>query len=197
MAKNIYPENFSVNQILRAQLLVQKPVLVWFTGLSGSGKSTLANKLEVELFQKGFKTYLLDGDNIRHGLNKDLTFSATDREENIRRIGEVSNLMLDAGLIVITSFIAPFIKDRSKVSEMVGKDNFLEIYLDCPLKVCEERDVKGLYEKARKGLITNFTGIDSPYEPPVDPFIAVQSHKIGIDAAVKIIVEKLMHKIKL
>ncbi|MEX2566024.1 MAG: adenylyl-sulfate kinase, partial [Cyclobacteriaceae bacterium] len=150
-----------------------------------------------ELFQKNYKTYLLDGDNVRNGLNNDLTFSVADRVENIRRIAEVCGLMLDAGLVVISSFIAPFINDREMVRNLVGADNFLEIYLDCPLEVCEKRDVKGLYEKARKGLISNFTGIDSPYEPPEHPFLVIKSHEMEIEKAVAQIIEKLEFKIKI
>ncbi|MEX2512259.1 MAG: adenylyl-sulfate kinase [Cyclobacteriaceae bacterium] len=197
MAKEIYPENFSVNQEMRTRLLGQRPVLIWFTGLSGSGKSTLANRVEIKLYQKNYKTFLLDGDNVRNGLNKDLSFTVADRVENMRRIAEVCDLMLDAGLVVISSFIAPFIKDREMVMNLVGADNFLEIYLDCPLEVCEKRDVKGLYDKARKGLIPNFTGIDSPYEPPDHPFLAIKSHEMEIETAVAQIIEKLEFKIKL
>lgn len=169
----------------------QKPLLLWFTGLSGSGKSTLANGLEVALHQMGFKTYLLDGDNVRKGLTKDLGFSERDRIENIRRIGEVSKLMLDAGLVVISAFISPFRADRQLIAELVGEENFLEIFVDCPLEVCEQRDVKGLYAKARKGEIKDFTGIDSPYEVPIHPFLTLASDQLEVKEAL----EKMMNVI--
>ena len=170
----------------------QKPILLWFTGLSGSGKSTLANGTEIELHQRGFKTFLLDGDNVRKGLNKDLGFSEAERVENIRRIGEVANLMLDAGLVVISAFISPFRKDRELIAELVGRDNFLEIFVDCPLEICEQRDVKGLYEKARKGQIKHFTGIDSPYEAPEQPFLAIPSHGLEVKEAITKILDAVL-----
>ena len=172
-------------------LMRQKPILLWFTGLSGSGKSTLANGTEVELYKKGFKTFLLDGDNVRKGLNKDLGFSEAERIENIRRIGEVAKLMLDAGLVVISAFISPFRKDRELIAALVGKENFLEIFVDCPLEICEKRDVKGLYEKARKGQIKDFTGIDSPYEAPVQPFLAIPSHQLEVNEGIS----KVLHAV--
>jgi bifunctional enzyme CysN/CysC len=142
---------------------------MWFTGLSGSGKSTLANALEVELHGRGLRTYVLDGDNIRQGLNKDLGFTEADRVENIRRIAEVAKLMMDAGLVVMTAFISPFRRERDMARELVGAENFVEVYVSTPLEVCEQRDVKGLYRKARAGQIPNMTGINSPYEPPEHP----------------------------
>lgn len=172
---NIHPSVFKVTKDDRVRLLNQRPRLIWFTGLSGSGKSTLANGVESGLFELGFKTFLLDGDNMRAGLNKDLTFSDADRIENIRRIGEVSKLMLDAGLIVISAFISPFISDRKMIGDLVGIENFLEVFVDCPIEICEQRDVKGLYGKARQGLIPNFTGIDSPYQAPENPFTTIKS----------------------
>jgi adenylyl-sulfate kinase len=153
----------------RARRKGQKPCILWFTGLSGSGKSTIADALETRLAEMGYHTYLLDGDNIRHGLNKDLGFSDEDRTENIRRIGEAAKLFVDAGIIVLTAFISPFRSDRGMVREIVQENEFLEIYVDTPLEVCEERDPKGLYAKARRGEIKNFTGLDSPYEPPEAP----------------------------
>ncbi|MFD2203310.1 adenylyl-sulfate kinase [Shivajiella indica] len=174
----------------------QKPKLIWFTGLSGSGKSTLANGTEVQLHEKGFKTFLLDGDNVRAGLNKDLGFSEEDRIENIRRIGEVSKLMLDAGLIVISAFISPFRHDRKLIEQLVGKDNFLEIFVDCPLEICEQRDVKGLYKKARQGIIQNFTGINSPYEKPLSPFLRVQTDQMELDKAIQLIIKKVQPELK-
>jgi bifunctional enzyme CysN/CysC len=147
--------------------------VIWFTGLSGSGKSTIANALEVELHQQGMRTYILDGDNVRQGLNKDLGFSDADRVENIRRIAEVSKLMLDAGLIVLTAFISPFQREREMAKALIGEERFVEVYVDTSLAVCEQRDVKGLYKKARSGLIPNMTGLSSPYEVPQSPTLIV------------------------
>jgi len=169
----------------------QSGKIIWFTGLSGSGKSTLAIQLEAVLHSKGFKTYLLDGDNMRLGLNQDLTFSAADRTENIRRIGEVSKLLLDAGVIVLSAFISPFQSDRDKVSQLVGAENYLEIFVDAPLEVCESRDVKGIYSKARQGLITNFTGIDSPYERPSHPFMTISTDKLSVEESVGVLIGSL------
>jgi adenylylsulfate kinase len=154
----------------------QKPKVIWFTGLSGSGKSTLATQLEFQLHAKKFKTYLLDGDNVRGGLNNDLDFSDISRKENIRRIGEVSKLFLDSGLVVLSAFISPFEEDRSQVRYIVGSENFVEVFVDCPLEVCEQRDVKGLYKRARSGEVRNFTGISSPYERPQNPDITISTH---------------------
>lgn len=154
--------------------------VIWLTGLSGSGKSTIANELAKELFQRKVRNYVLDGDNIRHGLNKDLGFSDEDRKENIRRIGEVSKLFVDGGQVVITAFISPFIEDRERARQIVGKDEFIEIYVDCPLEECENRDPKGLYKKARKGEIKEFTGIDSPYEEPISPDFTVNTHTSSV-----------------
>lgn len=158
----------------------QKPFVIWLTGLSGSGKSTLANALDVYFFNEGFHSYLLDGDNLRFGLNKDLGFDDESRVENIRRIGEVAKLMLDAGLIVIAAFISPFRTDRDMVRQMIGPKQFVEVFLNSPLEICEKRDSKGLYKKARKGMITNFTGIDSPYEPPQSPELILNSAQLSI-----------------
>lgn len=169
----------------REQLLNQQAKLFWFTGLSGSGKSTLAVQLEAQLHQQGFKTYLLDGDNIRAGLNKDLNFTDEGRIENIRRIGEVSKLLMDAGVIVLSAFISPFRSDREQVKNIVGPENFSEIFVDAPLEVCEQRDVKGLYKKARAGEVKNFTGIDSPYEAPVSPDIHIPTHEWSVDQSIE------------
>jgi len=185
MSDNLYPVNLKVDRQQRNKLLGQKALVVWFTGLSGSGKTTLATQLEAELFKHGFKTYLLDGDNIRSGLNKDLTFTEEGRKENIRRIGEVSNLLVDAGIIVLSAFISPFQEDRDKVRALVGDTNFIEVFVDAPLEVCEQRDVKGVYKKARSGMIKNFTGIDSPYEIPAHPDLVIPTHKLGIEESVK------------
>ncbi|WP_337957271.1 adenylyl-sulfate kinase [Roseivirga sp.] len=175
VSENIIHQNFKVDRTKRQNLLNQKPLLVWFTGLSGSGKSTLSNLLEVELHESGYKTYALDGDNIRQGLCNDLAFTEEDRVENIRRIGEVARLFLDSGVIVLSSFVSPFEKDREAVRKLVGPENFVEVFVDCPLEVCEARDVKGLYKKAREGKIKNFTGISSPFEVPEKPDVVIKS----------------------
>ncbi|GAB3655450.1 adenylyl-sulfate kinase [Echinicola sediminis] len=192
MNQNVFPTTFKITQEDRVLLLKQKPLLIWFTGLSGSGKSTLARRTEQTLFAEGYKTYLLDGDNLRTGLNKDLKFSDEDRIENLRRVGEVSRLMMDAGLIVIAAFISPFEKERQWIRELVGAENFIEVHVDCPLEVCEKRDVKGLYERARRGEIKRFTGIDSVYEAPLNPNLTVQTDDQSIETSL----EKVYHKIK-
>ena len=174
-ATNITWHESRVSRDERAKQKGQKPCILWFTGLSGSGKSTVANVLEGALFELGHHTYLLDGDNVRHGLNKDLGFSAEDRVENIRRIGESAKLFTDAGLIVLTAFISPYQRDREMVRELMGEGEFIEIFVDTPLEVCEERDPKGLYKKARAGEIKNFTGIDDPYEAPESPEITLHT----------------------
>lgn len=168
---NMNPHNLTWQKLRlskadRINISGQKPFVLWITGLSGSGKSTLADALEHHLYAKGLRTYLLDGDNVRHGLSKDLGFSDADRVENIRRIGETAKLMVDAGLIVITAFISPFRADRRMVRDMLEPSEFIELYMDVPLAVCEKRDPKGLYQRARAGEIQHFTGIDSPYEVP-------------------------------
>jgi adenylyl-sulfate kinase len=189
MSTHIYPIQTKVSPEQRQVLLNQKPRLVWFTGLSGSGKSTLAVQLEAQLYSAGFKTYLLDGDNIRSGLNKDLTFTDEGRIENIRRIGEVSKLMLDAGIVVLSAFISPFHADREQVKNIVGSDNFIEVYVNAPIEVCEQRDVKGLYKKARAGEVKNFTGIDSPYEAPRNPNVVIHTHKNTIEESLRILLD--------
>jgi len=175
----------TVNKKARAQQKSQKPAVLWFTGLSGAGKSTVANALEKALFQRGHHSYLLDGDNVRHGLNRDLGFSDDDRVENIRRIGEVARLMADSGLVVLTAFISPFRADRAMVRELMEDGEFVEIHVDAPLDVCETRDPKGLYAKARAGVINNFTGIDSPYEAPEDPEVTVDTSRLSVDECVE------------
>jgi bifunctional enzyme CysN/CysC len=168
-ASNLHFQSFGIDRTARAEQKRQHPVLLWFTGLSGAGKTTVANELEQLLFAKGLHTYLLDGDNLRYGLNRDLGFTDTDRIENIRRVTEVARLMLDAGLIVLASFISPFRADREQARKLVGAEFFIEIYVDVSLIIAEQRDVKGLYKKARSGQLKNFTGIDSPYEVPERP----------------------------
>lgn len=192
MKQNIIPHKHTVSFQDRCESLGQSPKLLWFTGLSGSGKSTLANALEGKLHREGFKTYLLDGDNVRSGLNSDLDFSDQGRKENIRRIAEVSRLFIDAGVIVLTAFISPFRRERKLAEDLVGAENFIEVFVDCPLEVCEQRDVKGLYAKARKGEIKDFTGINSPYEAPENPSVTVNTHLDSLDTCS----EKLMDFIK-
>jgi adenylylsulfate kinase len=192
----IYPTKTKVTRDQREALLHQRSVLIWFTGLSGSGKSTLSIQLESLLHKKGYKTYLLDGDNMRSGLNKDLSFTDEGRVENIRRIGEVSKLFLDAGYVVLSAFISPFKADRDQVKSIVSPENHIEVFVDCPLEVCEQRDTKGLYKKARAGLVKNFTGIDSPYEVPENPDIVIKSNEMSIDDAIEILLEKVLPRIK-
>lgn len=189
--KNIVWHQHHVSREDRSNLKGQNPCVLWFTGLSGSGKSTIANAVESKLLELKKHTYLLDGDNIRMGLNKGLTFSEEDRVENIRRIGEVSKLFVDAGLIVLTAFISPFIKDRSQVRSLLDQGEFLEVFIDTPLSVCESRDPKGLYQKARNGEIPNFTGISSPYEAPVKPEIWIKTDEMSVEKAAMVVVDYL------
>ncbi|AZV47341.1 adenylyl-sulfate kinase [Nautilia sp. PV-1] len=190
--KNIVWHDTKITKEKRSRLTKQKPCILWFTGLSGSGKSTIANAVEEKLYNNGNYTYLLDGDNIRHGLNKDLGFSEEDRVENIRRIGEVAKLFVDAGLIVLTAFISPFRKDRDFVGNLVEDGEFIEIFVDTPIEECERRDPKGLYKKVRNGEIKNFTGIDSPYESPINPEIHIKNVDISVDEASDIVIEYLI-----
>jgi len=192
--KNILWHDHHVSKQQRAKLKEQKPCILWFTGLSGSGKSTIANALEHKLNELGKHTYLLDGDNIRMGLNKGLGFSDEDRVENIRRIGEVSKLFVDAGLIVLTAFISPFQEERDKVRNLVEDGEFIEVFIDTPLEVCQSRDPKGLYEKAKNGEIPNFTGISSPYEVPKNAQINIKTDTIPIEESVQIIMEYLQER---
>ncbi|MFA5573967.1 MAG: adenylyl-sulfate kinase [Brumimicrobium sp.] len=185
MNENIIHQNYSITQKDRNKAFKHPSFVLWFTGLSGSGKSTIANALEVELFKENKKVYVLDGDNIRMGINKGLGFSLEDRNENLRRIAEVSKLFVDAGIIVLAAFISPTIKDRKMVEEIVGEDQFFEIFVDTDLETCEKRDVKGLYQKARKGEIKNFTGIDSPYEKPENPDVHIRTEKESVEDAVR------------
>ena len=181
--KNIVWHNHQVSKEDRSNLKEQRACVLWFTGLSGSGKSTIANAVESKLLELEKHTYLLDGDNIRMGLNKGLSFSETDRVENIRRIGEVSKLFVDAGVIVLTAFISPFVKDREQVRNLLNVGEFLEVFIDTPLEVCESRDPKGLYQKARTGEIPNFTGISSPYEAPANPEIWLKTNDLSVEEA--------------
>ncbi len=191
MSTNTVWHPHTVTRAQRAQQKKQRPVMVWFTGLSGAGKSTVANALESWLYDAGFHSYLLDGDNIRQGLNKDLGFSDKDRVENIRRIGEVGKLLADAGLIALSAFISPFRADRQMVRSLFAPGEFIEVYVATPLDVCEERDPKGLYKKARAGAIRQFTGIDSPYEVPENPELVVDTSKASIEQATLQIVDYL------
>ena len=191
--KNIVWHDHHLSKDERSKIKGQKPCILWFTGLSGSGKSTIANATEVKLSGLKKHTYLLDGDNVRHGLNKDLGFSDTDRVENIRRIGEVSNLFADAGIIVLSAFISPFREDRETVRALAKEGEFIEVFIDTPLEICEQRDPKGLYVKARKGEIPDFTGISSPYEAPEKPEIHIRG-ELGIKESADIIVNYLRNK---
>uniref|UniRef100_UPI00351BA022 adenylyl-sulfate kinase n=1 Tax=Endozoicomonas sp. Mp262 TaxID=2919499 RepID=UPI00351BA022 len=185
---NIVWHQHKVTQEMRSSQKKQKPCLLWFTGLSGSGKSTVANAVDELLFESGYHTYVLDGDNIRHRLNKDLGFSDKDRVENIRRIGEVSSLFVDAGLIVLSAFISPFSSERRMVRDMLPDGRFIEIFIDAPLDVCEQRDPKGLYEKARKGDIKHFTGIDSAYEKPEAPELVINTSELSLNECARKVV---------
>lgn len=195
MMDNIIPHNHTIKLADRVSKLGYNPILIWFVGLSGSGKSTLASGLETKLFNEGINTYILDGDNIRSGLNKDLDFSDESRKENLRRITEVSNLFVDAGTVVLTAFITPFEEERLKVKELMG-DRYVEVFVNCPLEECEKRDVKGLYQKAREGKIKNFTGIDSPFERPENADIEIPSHQLSIEEGVQRIYDIVIKKIK-
>ncbi len=191
MSENIKWHDHLVQRADRADQKTQKPCMIWFTGLSGAGKSTVANALDRMLFDRGRHTYLLDGDNVRHGLNRDLGFSDTDRIENIRRIGEMGKLFVDAGLIVLSAFISPFRSDRQMVRTLFPAGEFIEVYISTNLDVCEQRDPKGLYKKARSGQIKNFTGIDSAYEAPVDPELVIDAGELSVEDAAATIYEFL------
>ena len=184
---NIIYHQASVTRERRNNLNNHNSIVLWFTGLSGSGKSTLAHALEEKLFQRGCKTFVLDGDNVRYGLNSNLDFSLAGRTENIRRISEVSKLMLDSGLIVMTAFISPIAKDRNAARKLISSDDFIEIYCKASLETCETRDVKGLYKRARAGEIQNYTGIDSPYEMPENPELIIDTDEQSLEESVTII----------
>ena len=195
MQKNIIKHSYSVNRDSRKKLKQHKSILLWFTGLSGSGKSTIANCVEQELHKNSIHTYTLDGDNIRSGLNNDLSFSAIDRKENIRRIAETAYLMMDAGLVVLAAFVSPYRLDRDHVRNVVGHNNMIEIYVKTSIKECERRDVKGLYRKARKGEIKNMTGISAPYESPLNPDIQINTEEVSVVDATKQIINFINPKL--
>ena len=196
MSLHTEKQDYKTTKSQREQLHGHKTYLLWFTGLSGSGKSTLANLVEIALHKKGLSTYILDGDNIRQGINNDLSFAPQDRTENIRRIAEISNLMLDAGVITLAAFVSPYIKDREDVKQIVGSENFIEIYVNTSLSECERRDVKGLYKKARSGEIKNMTGITAPYLSPLDPDLEVITDAQSIEESVVVIMEFINKKLK-
>ncbi|MFM7902626.1 MAG: adenylyl-sulfate kinase [Bacteroidota bacterium] len=193
---NIIAQAYKTGKADRIRQNGHKPCVVWFTGLSGSGKSTLANAVEQLIVAEGIHTFVLDGDNIRHGLNSNLDFSEAGRRENIRRIGEVSKLFVDAGIVVLTAFISPFKSDRAMVRTMVDQQEFIEVFVDCPIEVCEERDVKGLYKKARAGEISDFTGISSPFEIPEHPEIMIKTAECSINEAAALIATHVLKQIK-
>jgi adenylylsulfate kinase len=195
MRKAILEHKYQVKKEDREILHGHKSFLLWFTGLSGSGKSTLANLVEIALNNKGLSTYTLDGDNIRQTINKDLSFTSKDRSENIRRIAEISNLMLDAGVITLAAFVSPFIKDRELVKQIIGPHNFIEIFVNTSLAECERRDVKGLYQKARTGEINNFTGISSLYEKPLNPDIEIKTEHHTEEKCVQLIIDFVSNKL--
>jgi bifunctional enzyme CysN/CysC len=193
-SQNVHWQALDVSREARARLKNQQPAVLWFTGLSGAGKSTIANLVEKKLHRMNRHTFLLDGDNVRHGLNRDLGFTEADRIENIRRVGEVARLMADAGLIVLTAFISPFRAEREMVRKMLPEGEFIEVFVDTPLAEAEKRDAKGLYAKARAGELKNFTGIDSPYEAPETPEIRIDTTTMSADAAAERIVDELMKR---
>jgi adenylylsulfate kinase len=197
MNNNIVFHNYAVSRELRNNTYGHPSFVLWFTGLSGSGKSTIANAVEQELFRLGMRTYSLDGDNIRTGINKGLSFTEEDRHENLRRIAEVGKLFVDAGIITIGAFVSPLEKDRLLVQDIIGKSDFVEIFVNTSLEECERRDVKGLYKKARAGEIKNFTGIDAPYEHPKNPDILIETEKDSIEDAIKKVVTFVQHKIEI
>ena len=197
MKENIIRHNYQVSKVDRQNQNRHNSFLMWFTGLSGSGKSTIANLVERELHNLGVHTYALDGDNIRKGINSDLTFVPEDRTENIRRIAEISNLMVDAGLVVLAAFVSPYKKDRENIRNVVKDINFVEIFINTSVEECERRDVKGLYKKAREGKIKNMTGISAPYEAPEKPDIEILTEEMNIEEAVQKILTYIKPKLKL
>jgi len=194
---NVVWHHATVTRVRREQLNCHRGAIIWFTGLSGSGKSTLAHAVEENLYQKGCRTFVLDGDNVRHGLCGDLGFSSKDREENIRRVGEVAKLFMEAGVIVLTAFISPYRAERERVRGMVEHGDFLEVFCDSPIEICESRDVKGLYKRARAGQIADFTGISSPYEAPINPELIVSTGALSLDDSVHVVMNEIIQRIKL
>jgi adenylylsulfate kinase len=191
---NIVWHDHRVTKAERRKLNNHSSCVVWFTGLPSSGKSTIASEVEYQLCTRGLRTYLLDGDNVRHGLNKNLGFSPEDREENIRRIGEVARLFVDAGMITFVAFISPYRKDRQKARKLLEDDEFIEVYVKCPVAICEQRDPKGLYQKAKKGEIKEFTGVSAPYEEPLDPEIVLETDRFSVVESVNKIIRHLEDK---
>jgi adenylylsulfate kinase len=185
MTENVVWHERLVSRRERNLLNKHKSGVVWFTGLSAAGKSTIAHHLEKDLFDRGIRVYVLDGDNVRYGINSNLGFSREDRKENLRRIAEVSKLYVDGGIVVLAAFISPYREDRAYIKEIVGPEDFFEIYVNCSLQACENRDPKGLYKKARAGLIKNYTGIDAPYEEPLSPDLEIDTEKLDVDSSVR------------
>ena len=197
ISNHIIKHNYMVTKSDRNKLNKHNSFLMWFTGLSGSGKSTIANLVELELHKKGIKTYVLDGDNIRKGINKDLTFAPEDRTENIRRIAEIANLMVEAGNVVLAAFVSPYKKDRQNVKNILKNSNFVEIYVNTSVEECEKRDVKGLYKKARAGEIKNMTGISAPYEAPENPDLEIITENLTIEQSVNEVLKYIQPKLQL
>jgi len=197
MTDNVFHQDFAISEEQRAQLKGHKSLMIWFTGLSGSGKSTVANALEQYLVGKKIHTFTLDGDNIRLGINADLGFSTEDRTENLRRIGHVGKLMVDAGLVCLAAFVSPLNQDRAALKEIIGKERFIEIFVDTPIEVCEERDVKGLYAKARRGEIKDFTGVNAPFEAPEHPDLVIDTSIEELAASVERIYTFIQNKLSL
>ncbi len=196
MEPHISLHNFSISVKDRREQNKHNSFVLWFTGLSGAGKSTIANALETEMYKRGIHTYCLDGDNVRNGLNKDLTFKPKDRIENIRRVAEITKLLIDSGIVVLATFISPYKSNRDTIKSIVGKDNYVEIYINTSLEECERRDVKGLYKKARKGEITNMTGVTAPFEPPESPNIEINTETETVSESVKRILEYISPKLQ-
>ena len=196
MSINTIRQDYKITKENRESLHGHRSFLLWFTGLSGSGKSTLANLVEIELHKLNVSTISLDGDNIRQGINKDLSFAPKDRTENIRRIAEIAHLMIDAGIVTLAAFVSPYIKDRENIRKIVGDDNFIEIYINTSLEECERRDVKGLYKKAREGEIKNMTGISAPYEAPINPDLEIVTDNQSVEKSVQTILDFIIQKLK-
>ncbi|NRA13009.1 MAG: adenylyl-sulfate kinase [Crocinitomicaceae bacterium] len=197
MSNNVIHQKFGLSKEDRQKIKKHSSFLIWFTGLSGSGKSTLSSAVEQKLHKMSVHTYPLDGDNVRNGINKNLSFSAEDREENIRRVAEIAKLFIDAGVVVLGSFISPYKKSRAEIKKIVGEENFIEVYMNTSLEECERRDVKGLYKKARSGEISSFTGISDPYEAPESADVEIDTEKFTVEEAAVQIIEAVQQKLKL